>query len=273
MRTRILVSAIGLPLLLIILLALPVMGTALLISAMSVVAVYELLWRAGFTKNRYLTLLTAVMALSVCLWCSGDMLWQEALIGIWVYVMLLTVLMIASHTALPFEEVAVSVFAGVVIPLLLSALTRIRAMEYGRFYILIPLALSFGTDSAAYFVGCAIGKHKMAPVISPKKSWEGAIGGALGGIVLMFLYTLVLDLAFGLDVQYGACILYGVLGAVTCIVGDLAFSVIKRQKGLKDYGALLPGHGGVLDRFDSVLFWIPRQARNDIAGVLMVLAR
>ena len=257
MKSRVLVAAVGLPLLLIVLLALPTMATALLVAAMSVVAVYELLWRAGCTKSRYLIIVSAVMALTVSLWCSSDMLWREALIGIWIYVMLLAVLLIASHAVLPFEEVAVSVFAGVIVPLLLSALTRIRAMEYGRFYILVPLVLCFGTDSAAYFVGCAIGKHKMAPIISPKKSWEGAIGGALGGVVLMFLYTLVLDLAFGLDVQYGACILYGSIGAVTCIVGDLVFSAIKRQKAIKDYGALLPGHGGILDRFDSMTFAAP----------------
>lgn len=257
MRTRVLVSAVGLPLLLIVLLVLPAMATALLIAAMSVVAVYELLWKSGFTKNRYLVLLSAVMALTVSLWCSGDMLWKDALIGLWAYMLLLGISLIASHASLPFEEVTVSVFSGIILPLMLSALTRIRTMEYGGFYILIPLILSFGTDSAAYFVGCAIGKHKMAPVISPKKSWEGAAGGTLGGILLMFLYTLILDLAFGLEVRYGASIVYALMGTATCIIGDLVFSVIKRQKGIKDYGALLPGHGGILDRFDSMIFVAP----------------
>ena len=257
MKIRIIVAAVGLPLLLIVLLALPAMATALLVAAMSIVAVYELLWRTGLTKNIVLLVISILMALTVSLWCSGDMLWVEAVIGLWIYLMALVCLMIATHAKLPFEQVCVSVFAGLIIPLLLSALTRIRVLEYGGFYILIPLVLCFGTDSAAYFVGCAIGKHKMAPVISPKKSWEGAIGGALGGIVLMFLYTLVLDLAFGFDVQYAACMLYGILGAATCVIGDLAFSVIKRQIGIKDYGNLLPGHGGILDRFDSMCFVAP----------------
>ena len=257
MKARIIVAAVGLPLLLVVLLALPTMATALLVAAMSVVAVYELLWRTGLVKNIALFVPSALMALTVSLWCSGDMLWAEAIIGLWVYFMALVLLMIASHAKLPFEQVCISVFSALIVPLLLSALTRIRALDYGRFYILIPLVLCFGTDSAAYFVGCAIGRHKMAPVISPKKSWEGAVGGALGGIVLMFLYTLVLDLVFGLDVRYAACILYGVMGAATCVVGDLAFSVIKRQIGIKDYGNLLPGHGGVLDRFDSMCFVAP----------------
>lgn len=257
MKTRIIVSVVGIPLLLLVLLVLPPIATALLIGAMSVIAAYELMWRTGLTKNILLVVASAVMALTVSLWCSSDMGWQAALIGLWSFLMLLVCLMIASHGTIPFEQIGLSVFAGLILPLMLSALTRIGAMEYGRYYILIPLVLCFGTDSAAYFVGCAIGRHKMAPIISPKKSWEGAVGGALGGIVLMFFYTLVLDLAFGFDVRYGACILYGILGAVVCVIGDLAFSVIKRQSGIKDYGNLLPGHGGILDRFDSMTFVAP----------------
>lgn len=257
MKTRIIVSAVGIPLLLLVLLVLPPIATALLVGAMSVVAAYELLWRTGLAKNILLVAVSAVMALTVSLWCSSDMSWPSALIGLWIFLMVLVCLMIASHATIPFSQIGLSVFAGVILPLMLSALTRIGSMDYGKYYILIPLVLCFGTDSAAYFVGCAIGKHKMAPIISPKKSWEGAIGGALGGIVLMFLYTLVLDLAFGFEVRYGACILYGVLGAVVCVLGDLAFSVIKRQSGIKDYGNLIPGHGGVLDRFDSMTFVAP----------------
>lgn len=257
MKTRILVAAIGIPLLLIVLLVLPAMATALLIAAMSVVAAYELLWRTGLVKNIILIAVSAAMALTVCLWCSSEMSWTSALIGLWIYLLVLVVLMIASHAKLPFGEVCLCVFAGLILPLLLSALTRLRFMDHGKFYILVPFILCFGTDSAAYFVGCAVGKHKMAPVISPKKSWEGAAGGVLGGIVLMLLYTVILDLAFALDMNYGAAILYGILGAVVCVIGDLAFSVIKRQNGIKDYGTLLPGHGGVLDRFDSMVLVAP----------------
>jgi len=257
MKTRVIVSAIGLPLFLVILLVLPEIATALLVAAMSVVAVYELLWCTGLVRNVLLVAVSAIMALAVCLWCGSEMLWRDALLGMWLYSMVLVCLMIASHAKLSIQEVCVSVFAGLIIPILLSALVRIRVMPYGKYYILLPLILCFGTDSAAYFVGCAIGKHKMAPIISPKKSWEGAVGGLLGGVVLMFLYTLILDLAFGFEVQYGLSILYGVLGSVTCVIGDLAFSVIKRQMNIKDYGKLLPGHGGVLDRFDSMTFVAP----------------
>lgn len=257
MKTRIIAAAVSLPLFLIVLLVLPKIATAIMVAAMSIIAVYELMWCTGLAKNKGLLIISGVMALTVSVWCWIDISWLGVMICLWIWLMFLVCMMIATHGKLPVQEVGVSIFAGLIVPLLMTALTRIRIMDFGIYYILIPLVLCFGTDSAAYFVGCAIGKHKMAPIISPKKSWEGAFGGALGGIVLMFLYTLVLDKAFGFEVHYLACILYGLMGAVTCIIGDLAFSVIKRQTGIKDYGNILPGHGGILDRFDSMTFVAP----------------
>lgn len=252
MKTRILVGVIGLPLLLFVLLVMPTIATALLIAAMSVIAVYELLLRTGLVKDVRLVAASVVMALFICLWSSGQRQWTPFLAAVWVYFMVLFGLLLASHAKLPFEQICICAFGGIMIPVMLSSLTRILTLDFGRYYILVPLILSFGTDTSAYFVGVYFGKHKMAPVISPKKSWEGAIGGVLGGMVLMLLYALLLDLAFGFEVQYGAAVLYGILGAVTCVLGDLVFSVIKRQAGIKDYGNLLPGHGGILDRFDSM---------------------
>ena len=257
MKTRILVAAVGLPLLLLVLLVLPEVVTAILIAAMSVVAVYELLHQTGLVKNLYLMISSALMAMAVCFWSYGGCPWTWGIVGLWVYFMALFVTMIASHGKLPFAQVCIAAFSGIVIPLLLSSLTRILLLGYGRYYILVPLILSFATDSGAYFVGIAIGKHKMAPILSPKKSWEGAAGGVISAMVFMVLYALVLDFGFGFEVQYGFAFLYGALGSVTCILGDLTYSVIKRQTGIKDYGNLLPGHGGVLDRFDSMTLVAP----------------
>lgn len=257
MKTRILVAAVGLPLLLLVLLVLPPIFTAVLIAAMSVVAVYELLIRTGLVRNIWLAGASALMALVVCFWSYGGCPWAWGIISLWVYFMALFVIMIASHGRIPVAEICISAFSGIVIPLFWSSLTRILLMGYGRFYILIPLILAFSADSGAYFVGVAIGKHKMAPNISPKKSWEGAVGGVLSAMVCMFLYALILGLAFDLEVRYGFALIYGLLGSVTCILGDLTYSVIKRQVGIKDYGELLPGHGGVLDRFDSMSLVAP----------------
>lgn len=257
MKTRIIVAAVGLPLLLLVLLVLPPVATGILVGAMSVIAVYELLYMTGLARNLYLLVLSALMALVVAMWSCGGGTWKPALVGIWLYLMALSAVMLSAHTALKFETVCVSMFAGIVIPLLLSSLTRILFLDYGRFYILIPLILAFSSDTGAYFAGCYLGKHKMAPVVSPKKTWEGVAGGVAAAVVVMVLYALILDLAFSFEVNMGAAIVYGVLGSATSVVGDLFFSVIKRQTGIKDFGFILPGHGGILDRFDSMTLVAP----------------
>ena len=130
-------------------------------------------------------------------------------------------------------------------------------MESGVYYVLIPFAMAFASDTGAYFTGCAIGKHKLAPNISPNKSVEGALGGVAAAIIGMMVYALVMDIATDREVSYSLALIYAVLGAAADIFGDLIFSAIKRQMGLKDYGNLIPGHGGVLDRFDSMIVVAP----------------
>lgn len=123
--------------------------------------------------------------------------------------------------------------------------------EYGILVWLIFLT-AFGTDIMAYFTGYAIGKHKLCPKISPKKTIEGSIGGILGSVLLcgLFGYFVIPRLLLH-------CIIIGVLGGVISQFGDLTASIFKRKMGIKDYGNLIPGHGGILDRFDSVLFTAP----------------
>ena len=164
--------------------------------------------------------------------------------------------LLAGHTGLAFAEICYTAFAGLVIPLALSALVRLRAMPQGGAHVITSLVMAFSADSAAYFVGRAFGKHKLAPVISPHKTVEGAVGGVLGSIGMMLLYACVLH-SLHTSVSYGAAALYGFLGALASMLGDLTFSVIKRQTGVKDYGTLLPGHGGILDRFDSMVVVAP----------------
>nr|WP_315024116.1 phosphatidate cytidylyltransferase [uncultured Aminipila sp.] len=123
--------------------------------------------------------------------------------------------------------------------------------EYGILVWLIFLT-AFGTDVMAYFTGYAFGKHKLCPTISPKKTIEGSIGGILGSVILcgLFGYIMIPRLLIH-------CIIIGVLGGVVSQFGDLTASIFKRKMGIKDYGNLIPGHGGILDRFDSVLFTAP----------------
>jgi phosphatidate cytidylyltransferase len=257
MKTRILVAAIGLPLLLVVVLVLPSVATAILVAAMSIVAVYELLIGAGFCKHVRIFAYSSAMALAVSLW---SWLEQPRILGmaaVLVYLAALFGEMLAAHTKLSFSSVCAAIFAGIVIPYLLGALIRLRVMENGKFFIIAAFVLTMVPDSGAYFAGRAFGKRKLCPVISPHKTVEGAIGGVVSTVIFMVLYALLMEKAFDFRVNYIWAIVYGILGAGASMLGDLTFSVIKRQAKIKDYGSLLPGHGGVLDRFDSTTVVAP----------------
>jgi len=124
--------------------------------------------------------------------------------------------------------------------------------EAGRNFVYLALLATFGSDTVAYFLGKAIGRHKMAPSISPHKTWEGALGGIIGGMVVAWLFTLATP--FQVALSWWQAVLLGLAVSVLGQVGDLAESLLKRNVGVKDSGAIMPGHGGILDRLDSVLF-------------------
>ena len=243
--------------LVVVLLFLPAWCTALLLTIMVGIAVNELLKTTGLVDNQRLITYAIGIALAIP-WASFfGTEYYRALIVILVFTVLFFSEMLRTHGQLPFQQVAVAMVAGLLIPFLLSALVRIRIMENGVYLIAMPFVMAFMPDVGGYFVGCAIGKHKLCPNISPKKTVEGFIGGIFGGVLGMVIYALVLQFAFGFTVNYLYVVLYGMIGAGAATFGDLMFSVIKRQTGIKDYGNLLPGHGGILDRFDSVTIGAP----------------
>jgi phosphatidate cytidylyltransferase len=164
-------------------------------------------------------------------------------------------------------------YAGIILYCFYS-LIRLKILlprsEYGYdaiFFILLILCFAWGGDTCAYFAGRAFGKHKLCPVVSPKKTVEGAIGGVLGtmlfGVAATLIYSIAADRteAFSRSnigvPMYLIIALLGVVAAILGIYGDLFASVVKRQCGIKDYGTIFPGHGGILDRFDSVMFIAP----------------
>lgn len=135
---------------------------------------------------------------------------------------------------------------------LLSHLVALRGLDDGRNWVFFALFTTFGSDTAAYFTGRAIGRHRLAPQISPGKTWEGFIGGVLGAIIVSLLFTLPTVLS--LPLNYGQAIFLGLLVSIMGQLGDLVESLLKRNMGVKDSGRLIPGHGGALDRIDSVVF-------------------
>lgn len=257
MKTRILVAAIALPLLLVVVLVLPSVGTAILVAAMSILAAYELMIGAGYVKHIRIFAYSALAAMLVCVWSWLGMPRAFGMLGIILYLCALFGEMLAAHTELKLRTICVAIFAGLVIPYMLGALIRLRIFPNGRFYILTAFLLTMIPDTGAYFTGMFFGKHKLCPVISPNKTVEGAVGGVAATILFMIIYTLILRFAFHFRVNYFYAILYAILGAAGSILGDLTFSVIKRQAKIKDYGTILPGHGGILDRFDSTIVVAP----------------
>lgn len=162
-----------------------------------------------------------------------------------------------------FQSVQVmsAFFSFVYAPVLLSFLYIIREYWSHGFYLLwLVFLCSWGSDTCAYCVGVLFGKHKMAPKLSPKKSIEGAIGGVIGAALLFGLYTyyVINPFAEGLfRLHLGSAMCLGAIGALISMVGDLAASAVKRDHDIKDYGKLIPGHGGLMDRFDSVIIAAP----------------
>ena len=149
------------------------------------------------------------------------------------------------------DQVMSAFFGVVYVAVMLSFIFLTRNLEGGKFIVWLIFLCSWGCDTCAYCVGMLIGKHKMAPVLSPKKSIEGAVGGVVGAAALGAIYAAV---------THGPLVEYAVIcavGALISMVGDLTASAIKRNRGIKDYGKLIPGHGGILDRFDSVIFTSP----------------
>lgn len=156
------------------------------------------------------------------------------------------------------NQVSNAVFGIVYVAFMMSFVYYTRSLDNGLYYVWIIFITSWVADTCAYFVGSLIGKHKMTPNLSPKKSWEGAFGGIVGSAIASGLYGWLVCVKLELPTYFiisFACI--GAIGAVISICGDLVASAFKRNNDVKDYGKIIPGHGGILDRFDSVLFTAP----------------
>ena len=182
--------------------------------------------------------------------------WEKFLVPLLILV-LMSLLAIYVFTFPKYKDQdVVKVFFGYVyITVLLSYVFRVRSLENGLMLSIFILISSWGNDVFAYLVGSAIGKHQFSPKVSPKKSVEGFIGGILGAAFMGYLFAFV----FAKSTMYSGlrCAVMAAVAPVIAVIGDLAASAIKRDNGIKDYSHLIPGHGGILDRFDSVFFTAP----------------
>ncbi len=268
MLKRILVAVIGIPFLLAVLAAAPEWATMALLCGLCIIATQELLCAVcGHGKYRRwggLVSTTGVFTV-ITVWFSDSRFADTAVYGIPPFflaalLILVFVVMVTEHgrpEELSLLDICAFLLAGLAIPLAMTCLLRLRMMPYGGGLVLIPLVSAFSSDSLALFAGMAFGRHKLAPLVSPKKTIEGSVGGLAGGMIGMVIFRIVFFLCTEVQMNILWCVLLGLIGAMMGQLGDLVFSAVKREFGIKDYGRLLPGHGGVLDRFDSVIFAAP----------------
>lgn len=257
MGKRVLVAVVCIPLIFVVFFFLPPICLPIVVSALSMIALHEVLWSTGFVKNLWISGLSIALAGVIPFWVFIGEGMKSALVGTFLYFVLVFAVAISSHYSVTLEKMGGSFFFALLIPYFLSSFVRLDSMELGKYLILIPLVAAFTSDAFALFAGMAFGKHKLAPDLSPKKTVEGAVGGLVGAVVCCILYGVVMQQVYTLQVNYLAFAVYGAFGSMVSQLGDLSFSYIKRQYGLKDFGNIFPGHGGVLDRFDSVIFCAP----------------
>ncbi|MBR5868739.1 MAG: phosphatidate cytidylyltransferase [Clostridia bacterium] len=257
MAKRIIVALLYLPIFIIVLFFLPPWCSVIFASLLSAIAAYEVLHNTVLVKAPFPLTLGILSALAlpaaVCQGVSFPLILffcLAVLAALFVYGMY--------HTdRFTFSSIGAVLFGGVVIPCFFSVFPVILSANYGKYLIVLPFLTAWSCDTFAYFTGMAIGKHKLIPHISAKKTVEGSIGGILGCAIALVGYGLVLQFVFHLSPNYPGLVILGLVGSVISQIGDLSMSLIKRENHIKDYGNIMPGHGGILDRFDSVLFVLP----------------
>jgi len=176
------------------------------------------------------------------------------------YILLNLVCLVAFHSKITPVNLMTNIFGFFYVGFLLSGIYLTRSHEHGQYFVWLIFISAWACDTFAYFTGRFLGKRKLAPVLSPKKTVEGAIGGTLGAILTAALFAYVIvqfsDIGYEMSLVL-ICAVVGGVGAIFAQFGDLAASAIKRYKRIKDYGKIIPGHGGVMDRFDSVICTAP----------------
>lgn len=261
MKTRVLTGFVAGVGAILALLFLPTIGIRIALMLLCVIGMYELLSALGLKFQKPMVVVTSLFAMAApFLDMFRDV--RPALAVALVYMLLLTFIQLKYNQTLKMENVMYVIGGSAMIIMPIASLAILCATEHhGRAYIFLALIIAWVADMGAYFAGTLFGKHKLCPNVSPKKTVEGLIGGMVCSVLFSLLgawiYQMVSLGDMGLTVVYWQVAIVSLVMSPLTVVGDLICSVIKRQKGIKDYGKLFPGHGGVLDRFDSLIFITP----------------
>lgn len=259
LKTRLITSLIGVPLLILVLLG-PELLVKCVITVASLIGLYEFFNAVGLKQHKLLCVIGYIASIFISI--GFEIATPYLSLCIFGFLLLVFLVWIFSNRSFSVNKIGLLIFALIYVPYFMSNIISIRSAEYGKFLIWLVFIGAFMTDTAAYFVGSSIGKHKLCPDISPKKTIEGAIGGLLGGGASFVIFGLIMNTCFALyfDGKTFNLVLMFVLGIVCAFVseiGDLVASAVKREYEIKDYGNIFPGHGGMLDRCDSILLVAP----------------
>lgn len=216
---------------------------------------YEFTQRTGLVKSKSKVALSVIFSIALPWLFHFNANVTVFVFGIFLFTALLIAVSLFEKRS-ELNDLFVCLFGGFFLPCVLSMLVTVLDRSNGKLLLIIPFIATWISDSFAHIIGSLFGKHKLIPHISPNKTVEGAFGGLIGGMAGMLIYAAVLSL-LDYKTNIPLFILIGFFGAVFGLFGDLSLSYIKRKCSIKDYGNLIPGHGGVLDRFDSTLFAIP----------------
>lgn len=219
---------------------------------------YEMLHCLGLEKKIAISIPAYLLAVALPVgarYVTNGLFTQYALVAIGVCFLWMLAAYTFSKGTITLEQAGGAGTACVYVALAFSAIVLLRDIaDTGKYVYMFIFIGAWITDIFAYFTGMLFGKHKLIPEISPKKTVEGAVGGTLFCAAAFVVYGVILELVgASVELNYAALVIGGLLAAVVSQVGDLMFSAIKRSRGIKDYGKIFPGHGGVLDRFDSAL--------------------
>lgn len=273
MKTRVITAVVGLAVLAAVLAFFDTIVFDFVLSAICLLAIHEVFSAMGFGKKQWYLYAAAVPFTLLVMLTSSQSVRALILPFCFLLVLFLNVCQISHVQTLDFGKLSGYVyFSGVIVFCFYSLIHLKRCLPFAQYrydaiyFILLILCSAWGGDTAAYFAGRAFGKHKLAPIVSPHKTVEGAIGGIFGsvlaGVVLTLVYSFLSASHNVITIQvqprhYAILVVMGAIASVLGILGDLFASSVKRQVGIKDYGTIFPGHGGILDRFDSVMFIAP----------------
>ena len=260
MKTRIISAAVAIVIAIVMLALHNTFVFDLAIAFLVVVALMELFKATKLDKFVIQTSVCYAYGVLVCVGhifsVSYKVRYSEVVFGLFIIAMLVS--FFKDHEKIKYDQMINMIAFGFFIPFAFESLLKMNDLKHGLFMIVITLCGAWLADSGAYFAGTFFGKTKLCPKISPKKTVEGLLGGVLTNGVLMIIIGLIYDLALkGPSLNYFVLFVCGMLCALLGLVGDLSASLIKRQTGIKDYGNIMPGHGGVMDRFDSVIIVAP----------------